>query len=47
MPSDTSGVGGEPCRRGYRSDFLVQSRSSWTAGVFAPSTLFACNGFWR
>ena len=34
-------------RRGWRSDFLVSSRSSWTAGVFASSTLFACNDFWR
>jgi hypothetical protein len=32
------------CRRGCS---LAPSRSSWTAGIFALSTLFACNGFWR
>ena len=34
-------------RRGSRSDCSVQSKSSWTAAVLAPSTHFACSGSWR
>src|SRR5262249_29443810 len=34
-------------RRGSRSDCSMQSKSSWTAAVSAPSTLFACSDSWR